>query len=510
MIQITPQMRIVVAVEPADFRKGIDGLARVCKEVLQHDPFGGRVFVFRNRPATALKVLVYDGQGFWLCHKRLSSGRFRWWPTHANGGGQNTGGPPVARSFLGRQSRSDASSAAVATGRPGRLTRCLGSVKRKSRRTALPVFTSRGYGAPSRETGLARGGRQRLLFCSCFRSSRVLPLTIIALMKQTKPTIVEMDMNKLEEVLRRVEAKELQAEDDKAIQGVGPILRPSDANGGRQEHELCRLRKMLFGAKTEKTAAVVGSTTDAQILSSPDGGYRDRSPSATVPRLVPRSQRMKSRRKTIPTSPRQGPRPQRGRRLHRRREDQVPHASLQAGRSLPEVRKGHGLRDAARACWCGWWARLRSGPRSIISRSCAAICAAWSSPPSSPDGVDAREKYDATVGKHDCPAEVWNRNAVPSPGGLQENLGIPLPASTQWDIVDAQAERAEPVFEDWFGKRPKATWCTTTTRRVKILELMGERTRQAALAEDLTREVPRRRSRPERTGMFTSGIVSTR
>jgi hypothetical protein len=80
MIQVTPQMRILVAVEPADFRKGIDGLARLCKEALKRDPFGGGVFVFRNRRATAVKVLVYDGQGFWLCHKRLSRGRFRWWP----------------------------------------------------------------------------------------------------------------------------------------------------------------------------------------------------------------------------------------------------------------------------------------------------------------------------------------------------------------------------------------------------------------------------------------------
>ncbi len=88
MIQITPQMRILVALEPADFRKGIDGLARLCQEQLKRDPFCGWVFVFRNRRATAVKVLVYDGQGFWLCHKRMSSGRFRWWPARGTGAGK--------------------------------------------------------------------------------------------------------------------------------------------------------------------------------------------------------------------------------------------------------------------------------------------------------------------------------------------------------------------------------------------------------------------------------------
>jgi hypothetical protein len=73
MIQITPQMRIVAAVEPADFRQGIDGLARLCKEILRQDPFCGWLFVFRNRRSTAIKVLIYDGQGFWLCHKKLET-----------------------------------------------------------------------------------------------------------------------------------------------------------------------------------------------------------------------------------------------------------------------------------------------------------------------------------------------------------------------------------------------------------------------------------------------------
>ena len=84
MLQITPQMTILVAVEPADFRRGIDGLVRLCKDSLGQDPFAGAVFVFRNRRRTAIKALVYDGQGFWLCHKRLSEGRFRWWPSAAN------------------------------------------------------------------------------------------------------------------------------------------------------------------------------------------------------------------------------------------------------------------------------------------------------------------------------------------------------------------------------------------------------------------------------------------
>lgn len=82
MMQLTPQMRILVCIQPADFRRGIDGLARMCRETLGADPMSGWVFVFRNRRATAIKLLLYDGQGFWLAQKRLSRGRFRHWPVH--------------------------------------------------------------------------------------------------------------------------------------------------------------------------------------------------------------------------------------------------------------------------------------------------------------------------------------------------------------------------------------------------------------------------------------------
>ena len=80
MLQLSPQSRILIATEPVDFRKGIDGLIAVCRQRLGDNPIEGTIYVFRNRSATSLKVLAYDGQGYWLAMKRLSQGRFTWWP----------------------------------------------------------------------------------------------------------------------------------------------------------------------------------------------------------------------------------------------------------------------------------------------------------------------------------------------------------------------------------------------------------------------------------------------
>ena len=83
MIQITPQMRVLVAIEAIDGRKGIDALVRLCQDKLAEDPFSGCVFIFRSRRGTAIRLLSYDGQGYWLAQKRLSKGRFVWWPEGA-------------------------------------------------------------------------------------------------------------------------------------------------------------------------------------------------------------------------------------------------------------------------------------------------------------------------------------------------------------------------------------------------------------------------------------------
>jgi len=80
MISFTPQMTLLLSINPADFRKGIDALVALCQQEINHDPFSGTVFAFTNRRRTAVKLLAYDGNGFWLCLKRFSQGKLKWWP----------------------------------------------------------------------------------------------------------------------------------------------------------------------------------------------------------------------------------------------------------------------------------------------------------------------------------------------------------------------------------------------------------------------------------------------
>lgn len=80
MITITEEMRVKAVIDPVDGRKGIDGLSQVCRAVLKTDPMSGTIFVFRNRSARTIRLLMFDGQGFWLAMKRLSRGKFLHWP----------------------------------------------------------------------------------------------------------------------------------------------------------------------------------------------------------------------------------------------------------------------------------------------------------------------------------------------------------------------------------------------------------------------------------------------
>ena len=81
MIQLTAQTPILLACQPVDFRKQFDGLIALCTHQLALDPRSGVRFVFINRARTMIRVLTYDGSGYWLATKRLSQGRFTQWPS---------------------------------------------------------------------------------------------------------------------------------------------------------------------------------------------------------------------------------------------------------------------------------------------------------------------------------------------------------------------------------------------------------------------------------------------
>jgi transposase len=70
--------QIWLAVSPVDLRRGMDGLSSIVQQALGHSPCAGSAFVFRNRSGNRLRLLLWDGQGVWLCQRRLHQGGFVW------------------------------------------------------------------------------------------------------------------------------------------------------------------------------------------------------------------------------------------------------------------------------------------------------------------------------------------------------------------------------------------------------------------------------------------------
>ena len=77
MLSLPPSVRIFVAREYVDFRKGFDGLSALVIDVIDEDPQSGHLFVFFNRRSDRVKILYWDQSGYWLMYKRPEHGRFK-------------------------------------------------------------------------------------------------------------------------------------------------------------------------------------------------------------------------------------------------------------------------------------------------------------------------------------------------------------------------------------------------------------------------------------------------
>lgn len=340
-----------------------------------------------------------------------------------------------------------------------------------------------------------------------------MPTAVADIIMPTKPTIIEMDTDKLEEILRRVEAKELHADDYETIGTVIESYVGLFSLVGDKNTTIARLRKMLFGASTEKTAAVIGGGKDS---GSPP------SPAATV--LTTATSEGNAETVSALTADTENavetPRPASGYPGHGRNgadaytgaeKIAVPHASLQPGDPCPKCDKGtvYDSRPGVLVRLVGQ-SPIQAKIYELQKLRCNLCGIVFTA--QSPDGV-GEEKYDATAGSMIALLKYGSGMPFYRMDGLQENLGIPLPASTQWDIVHAKAEQIEPAFDELTRQAADGDVVHNDDTTIKILELMDKRARQQALAEDSPGDSPEdsaKKKPSERSGMFTTGIVSTR
>jgi transposase len=343
-------------------------------------------------------------------------------------------------------------------------------------------------------------------------------------MLQAKATIVELGMDELEEILQRVEAQELLAEDYATIRVLIESYVCLTQAVGDKNATISRLRKLLFGKqiKTEKIEAVIGRgqetaapPTFASDVPSPsaaeDGAEADGGSHVEAEGDARASDQ--------------------GRGHGRNGADEytgavkieVRHPSLQPGDPCPECVAGTVYEWRA-----GVLVRLVGQPPLgakvyYLQKLRCGLCGVVFTADLPADAGD--RKHDATVGSMIALLKYGTGVPFHRAEKLQANLGIPFPTSTQWDIVAAQAERAEPVFQELTRQAAQDDVVFNDDTSVKILELLGDGARQAALdeataepaAEDSAAasdegaaEGKAKGSQRERTGIFTSGIVTTR
>lgn len=99
MLSFAGSLRVFVALDPCDMRKGFSGLHAIVTERLGEQPRDGALFVFCNRRRNRLKILFWDRTGLWICSKRLEEGTFSW-PQPAEAGQSKLNLTPEALSLL--------------------------------------------------------------------------------------------------------------------------------------------------------------------------------------------------------------------------------------------------------------------------------------------------------------------------------------------------------------------------------------------------------------------------
>jgi len=265
---------------------------------------------------------------------------------------------------------------------------------------------------------------------------------------------------------------------------------------------IARLRKLLFGSRTEKTKTVVGGKGSSTC----SAGEASVSPQAAVG-MAPKTASNAADAAHTAAGKGHG---RNGADAYAGAEKiVVPHDALQAGDPCPKCERGT-VYQTGRP---GMLVRLVGGSPlqatvyELEKLRCNLCGVLFTAQP--PSGVGT-EKYDATSGSMIALLKYGSGMPFNRLEGLQRNLGIPLPASTQWEIVHAKARQIEPVFEELIRQAADGEVVFNDDTTIKILELMGERGRPEVSGEEAAEGSQECSAKKERTGTFTSGIISTR
>ena len=302
--------------------------------------------------------------------------------------------------------------------------------------------------------------------------------------QRNPPEILELDVESMESLLRRIEEQGMEAEDFETIRAVCQSYLYVTQLIDQKSTTIGRLRKLLFGAETEKTVVVTGRSSD------PAG----REPSPVEKSAEKPAGHGRHGADDYPQATRVP----------------VAHESLQPGDRCPACAQGTVYEQAQPGVL------LRFVGRSPVQATvyqlqklrchlCGQVFTAQA-----PESVGC-EKYDATAASMIGLLKYGSGLPFNRLDRLQWNLGIPLPASTQWEIVYDAYPRLRPAYEELIRQAAGGEVLYNDDTAVKILELMGKRAQAAAGAESADDSQAKETAMPsDRRGLFTSGVVATR
>lgn len=323
------------------------------------------------------------------------------------------------------------------------------------------------------------------------------------MIQRKPPEIIEMDVEQQEAILRRAGQAGVAPGDLYKIRAVFESYAYVSELIDHKNISLARLRQLLFGARTEKTADIVGRDQEAS------GGRGEQQPGEAASAAESAREASAEASPTTNSSPRKKGHGRNGADDYPGAQRvRVPHESLQPGDTCPACRRG----TAYEVNTPGVLIRFTGQPpiqatiyelQKLRCHLCGQIFTAQA-----PSGVGP-EKYGTTAASMIGLLKYGSGLPFNRLQGLQGNLEVPLAASTQWEIVEGAATKLQPAYHELIRQAAQGEVVFNDDTTVKILERMGARAKQFAL-EEAAREENGEKKPPPRTGLFTSGVISTR